>query len=54
MKYLLLICSNPQTWGHPIFLRTQEAAAMTADERAADERAVRDADAGDPRVRASW
>ena len=35
MKYLLMIWSNPQTWGHPIFLRTPEAAAMTGDERAA-------------------
>ena len=34
MKYLLMIWSNPQTWGHPIFLRTPEAAAMTDDERA--------------------
>ncbi|MBC9820402.1 YciI family protein [Terrabacter sp. MAHUQ-38] len=34
MKYLLMIWSNPQTWGHPIFLRTTEAAAMTDDERA--------------------
>ena len=34
MKYLLMIWSNPQTWGHPSFLRTHEAAAMTGDERA--------------------
>ncbi|GAA5016867.1 YciI family protein [Terrabacter aeriphilus] len=34
MKYLVMIWSNPQTWGHPIFLRTPEAAAMTDDERA--------------------
>ncbi|WP_020141718.1 YciI family protein [Terracoccus sp. 273MFTsu3.1] len=34
MKYLLMIWSNPQTWGHPIFLRTPEAAAMSDDERA--------------------
>ena len=25
MKYLLMIYSNPRTWGHPIFLRTAEA-----------------------------
>ena len=35
MKYLLMIWSNPQTWGHPIFLRTPEAAAMTDEGRAA-------------------
>ena len=34
MKYLLMIWSNPQTWGHPIFLRTPEAAAMSDEERA--------------------
>jgi len=28
VKYLLMIWSNPQTWGHPIFLRTPEAGAM--------------------------
>ena len=35
MKYLLMIWSNPQTWGHPIFLRTPAAVAMTDAERAA-------------------
>ena len=25
MKYLLMIYGNPRTWGHPVFLRTQEA-----------------------------
>jgi hypothetical protein len=34
VKYLIMIWSNPQTWGHPIFLRTPEAAAMTDGERA--------------------
>jgi hypothetical protein len=34
VKYLIMIWSNPQTWGHPIFLRTPEAAAMTDAERA--------------------
>lgn len=34
MKYLLLIYSNPETWGHPIYLRTKEALAMTEVERA--------------------
>lgn len=34
MKYLVMIYSNPQTWGHPIFLRTAEALAMSEDERA--------------------
>lgn len=35
MKYLLAIYSNPETWGHPTFLRAREAQAMTEDERAA-------------------
>ena len=34
MKYLLMTWSHPQTWGHPIFLRAPEAAAMSDDERA--------------------
>ena len=34
MKYLLMIYSNPRTWGHPIFLRTDEALAMTDEQRA--------------------
>ncbi len=33
MKYLLMIYSNPRTWGHPIFLHTDEALAMTESER---------------------
>lgn len=33
MKYLLLIYSNPRSWGHPIFLRTNEALAMSDSER---------------------
>lgn len=34
MKYLILIYSNPESWGHPIFLRTPEFLAMSEDERA--------------------
>jgi len=34
VKYLLMTWSHPQTWGHPIFLRAPEAAAMSGDERA--------------------
>ena len=34
MKYLLMIYSNPASWGHPIFLRTREALEMSEDERA--------------------
>lgn len=34
MKYLLMIYSNPVSWGHPIFLRTPEALEMSEDERA--------------------
>jgi len=34
MKYLLLIYSNPESWEHPIFLRTPEFLAMPPDERA--------------------
>jgi hypothetical protein len=34
VKYVLMIYSNPESWGHPIFLRTAEAAAMTEGERA--------------------
>lgn len=33
MKYLLLIHSNPETWGHPSFLRTKEALALSEKER---------------------
>ncbi len=33
MKYLLLIYSNARTWGHPIYLRTDEALAMSETER---------------------
>jgi hypothetical protein len=35
VKYLLMIYSNPRTWGHPIFLRAVEALEMTDDERGA-------------------
>ncbi|GAA3752007.1 YciI family protein [Plantactinospora mayteni] len=34
MKYLLLIHSNPENWGHPTFLRTAAALAMSSEERA--------------------
>ena len=34
MKYLLMIYGNPRSWGHPIFLRTDEALAMTEEQRA--------------------
>ncbi|AVT34546.1 hypothetical protein C6361_17570 [Plantactinospora sp. BC1] len=34
MKYMLLIHSNPQNWGHPTFLHTAEAQAMSPEERA--------------------
>ena len=34
MKYLLMIYSNPASWGHPIFMRTREALEMSDDERA--------------------
>ncbi|TWP54185.1 YciI family protein [Lentzea tibetensis] len=33
MKYLIMIYSNPRTWGHPVFLNTEEAEAMTQAER---------------------
>jgi hypothetical protein len=33
VRYLLMIYSNPQNWGHPIFLRTQEALGMSQAER---------------------
>lgn len=29
----MLIYSNPETWGHPVFLRVQEALAMSAAQR---------------------
>ncbi|RVX45130.1 hypothetical protein EDD27_7907 [Nonomuraea polychroma] len=35
MRYLLMIYTNAQSWGHPAFLRTPEALAMQEDERAA-------------------
>jgi hypothetical protein len=33
VKYMLLIYGNPESWGHPMFLRVPEALAMSADER---------------------
>jgi hypothetical protein len=33
MKYLLLIHSNPVTWGHPSFLHTEEGIALTRKQR---------------------
>lgn len=33
MKYLLLIYSNPESWGHPIFLHTKAGLAMSAADR---------------------
>ena len=33
MKYLLLIHSNPVTWGHPSFLHTEEGRALTKKQR---------------------
>ncbi|TCO43864.1 hypothetical protein EV646_11156 [Kribbella antiqua] len=35
MKYLLLIHSNPITWGHPSFLHTAEGQALPAKAREA-------------------
>lgn len=33
LKYLILIYSNPQSWGHPAFSGTPEFLAMSRDER---------------------
>ncbi|HET6293172.1 MAG TPA: YciI family protein [Kribbella sp.] len=33
MKYLLLIHSNPVTWGHPSFLNTEKGIALTKKQR---------------------
>lgn len=33
MKYLLLVHSNPITWGHPSFLHTEEGQALPAKAR---------------------
>jgi hypothetical protein len=33
MKYMLLIYSNPENWGHPTFLRTRQALEMAPEER---------------------
>ncbi len=33
MKYLILIYSNPETWEHPMFLRSPEFRALPQDER---------------------
>jgi len=33
MKYILLIHSNPVTWGHPSFLHTEEGIALTKKQR---------------------
>ena len=35
MKYLLMIHSNPITWGHPSFLHTEEGKALPKKARAA-------------------
>lgn len=35
MKYLLLIHSNPLTWGHPSFLHTEEGRALPKAQREA-------------------
>ncbi|GAA1600466.1 YciI family protein [Kribbella hippodromi] len=35
MKYLLLIHSNPVTWGHPSFLNTERGKALPKQARAA-------------------
>jgi hypothetical protein len=34
VKYLILIYGNPETWGHPIFLRTKQGRALSDGERA--------------------
>jgi hypothetical protein len=33
VKYLLLIYGNPESWSHPVFLRSTEALAMSDAER---------------------
>ncbi len=33
MKYMMLIYSDPETWGHPSYLRTREVLAMSEGER---------------------
>jgi hypothetical protein len=33
MKYLILIYSRPETWGHPSFLRTTEGQTLSESER---------------------
>ena len=33
MKYVLLIYGNPENWGHPLFMRSKEALAMSGAER---------------------
>jgi hypothetical protein len=33
VKYLLLIYSNPETWGHPTFLHTRDALGMPQEQR---------------------
>jgi hypothetical protein len=35
MKYMLLIHSNPITWGHPSFLHTEQGRALSAKARKA-------------------
>jgi hypothetical protein len=39
MKYVILIHSNPQPWGHPTIDFTAEGRAIPADQRAEGERA---------------
>jgi hypothetical protein len=34
VKYMLLIYSNPETWGHPTFLRAAQAMTMSDAQRA--------------------
>jgi hypothetical protein len=33
MRYALMIYCNPENWGHPIFLQTKEAQALSQRER---------------------
>jgi hypothetical protein len=33
VKYLMMIYSNPETWGHPSFLHTREGKALSKAER---------------------
>ena len=54
MKYVILIHSNPQPWGHPTSNFLAEHQALSEAERERAQRRLRGGDAGPVRSAASW